>query len=658
MLALSMLAVVAASSTLHKYDGLALNADASRIASVEATRAEGATVDAHASVVVRDADGAIVATLDPCADCRYYGPAWSPDGKRLAFVATHAGKTAATLFVVDDLQPAAIAEIAGDAGLARWSPDGRSIALLVTPDAQKAAGATQPGVRRIGEIDDAHDARRIAIFDAATGAAKRVDGSAPHFVSPERTFVYEYDWRPDGRGFVGTAAEGNGDNNWWIAKLEAFDLDGGIRVIASPREQMNIPRVSPDGRRVAYIGGRMSDFGSVGGDVFVVPIEGGTPVDVTPSLKGSFTSIAWQGDRIVGTIVVGGSVGQATVDVARRRVSAVSPLAGSVSSGEGAVNPERSGSGLALDASGRIAAYAVESFERPPHIEYGPLGDTHAITHDNDALPAKTAARSVAWRNDGLDVQGWLLSPIGAEAAAADGSRSPMITIVHGGPSGVVTPRYLVERMTSDLLAKGYYVFMPNPRGSFGNGTAFANANYRAFGRGDFRDILSGVDAVEKIAPIDERRLGIFGHSYGGFMTMWAVTHTSRFKAAVAGAGVANWVSYYGQNGIDQWMTPFFGATMYDDPGIYDALSPIRTIKAATTPTLIYVGERDIEVPAAQSEEFWHGLRAVGVPTSLVIYEGEGHRIRSAEHQADLNGRAVAWFDRWLGRTAAPVARR
>jgi dipeptidyl aminopeptidase/acylaminoacyl peptidase len=130
---------------------------------------------------------------------------------------------------------------------------------------------------------------------------------------------------------------------------------------------------------------------------------------------------------------------------------------------------------------------------------------------------------------------------------------------------------------------------------------------------------------------------------------MWTVTHSQRFKAAVAGAGIANWVSYYGQNGIDQWMVPFFGSTVYDDASVYDRLSPIRTIKAARTPTFIYVGERDIEVPPTQSIEYWHALRAMNVPASLVIYPGEGHAIRDPENAIDVRRRTVAWFDRWLG---------
>ena len=108
---------------------------------------------------------------------------------------------------------------------------------------------------------------------------------------------------------------------------------------------------------------------------------------------------------------------------------------------------------------------------------------------------------------------------------------------------------------------------MPNPRGSYGEGEKFTQANRKDFGYGDLRDILAGVDTVTKKFSVDPEKIGLTGWSYGGFMTMFAVTQTNRFRAAVAGAGIANWQSYYGENSIDQWMIPFFGASVYDDPG-------------------------------------------------------------------------------------------
>jgi dipeptidyl aminopeptidase/acylaminoacyl peptidase len=199
------------------------------------------------------------------------------------------------------------------------------------------------------------------------------------------------------------------------------------------------------------------------------------------------------------------------------------------------------------------------------------------------------------------------------------------------------------------LPSQGYFVFLPNPRGSFGFGEAFAAGNARDFGGGDFADILSGVDAVLREAPVDPERLGITGWSYGGYMTMWAVTQTDRFAAAVAGAGIASWQSYYGQNKIDTWMLPFFGASVYDDPKVYAKSSPIEFIKKVKTPTLVLHGERDAEVPTPQGYEFWHALKTLGVQTQLVIYTDEGHSIRKPENQRDIVKRSAHWFDQYLG---------
>jgi len=189
---------------------------------------------------------------------------------------------------------------------------------------------------------------------------------------------------------------------------------------------------------------------------------------------------------------------------------------------------------------------------------------------------------------------------------------------------------------------------MPNPRGSFGQGEAFTEANVKDFGYCDLRDVLGGVDAVLRDYPVDSNRLGVYGWSYGGYMTMWAETQTQRFRAAVAGAGLANWLSYNGENDIDEWMLPYFGATVYDDPAVYARSAPITFVKNVKTPTLILVGERDGECPAPQSFEWYHALKSAGVETQLVVYADEGHSIRKPEHKRDIAKRLVAWFDSHL----------
>jgi len=622
---------------LHQYASLALSGDGQYIVSVETIRQPNATTEGHGAVVVRSKQGEVQARLDPCAKCKYSGVAWSPDGKRFVFTGSDDG--VAFLYGASpeaahkgNFTSSRLVELKGLLASPRWSADGRSIAVLATAGAHKETGATQAGAREVGEIGESEDSQRIAVVDAAGGALK--------FVSPDGTFVYEYDWRPDGRGFVATAAQGNGDNNWWVAKLQSFALDGTARILAAPPMQMNFPRVSPDGRKVAFIGGLMSDFGSVGGDIYVVDSESGeashaTPSDITPDFKGSFTSIAWRGHQLVATVVIGAQMGTALVDPTGKGVQQVHLQSATYEAADGRV---------ALDAAGKHAAAVSQSFERAPHIEYGPLGKLQPVTHDNDGQKPAAVARSISWESDSFSVQGWLLSPLQVDP----GKSYPMIVVVHGGPASAVTSRYLWDQMTAGWLRNGYFVFMPNPRGSYGQGEAFTRANVRDFGGGDLRDDLAGIAAAEKVAPIDDSRLGVYGHSYGGFMSMWIVTHSQRFKVAAAGAGVSDWVAYYGQNGIDQWMIPYFGASAYDDPAVYDRLSPIRTIKSARTPVFLYVGERDVECPSDQTREFWHGLRSVGVPTSLFIYADEGHSFHKPENVTDLNRRLVDWFDRYL----------
>jgi len=135
---------------------------------------------------------------------------------------------------------------------------------------------------------------------------------------------------------------------------------------------------------------------------------------------------------------------------------------------------------------------------------------------------------------------------------------------------------------------------------------------------------------------------------------MWAVTQTNRFRAAVAGAGLSNWQSYTGENGISEWMVPYFGATVYQNPAVYARSSPINFITRARTPTLVVVGERDVECPAPQSYEFWRGLQRAGAPTQLVVYANEGHGFTNPAHQRDVGARTLQWFNRYLAAESTP----
>jgi dipeptidyl aminopeptidase/acylaminoacyl peptidase len=582
---------------------------------------------------------------------------WSHDGKSIAYV-VHAAKSSTREIYVATVSSTAIAptlllSFTGTIGSLKFSRDDAQLAMLAVPNARKEVGATQAGAAIVGEIGADVDEQRIAVVSIAKPSVA--------YASPSDLFVYEYDWMPDASGFVGTAAHGDGDNNWWVARLYRFDASTAsateIYRPTSAQQQIASPRVSPDGKYVAFIAGIMSDFGSTGGDLYRLSLDtpGAAPVDFDVDDHASITSFLWdcRKDNVFFTSLAGADskLSLATAGAGKWATRFYDERSTDTAFASDGANVSRACSESTAPRGGESLRYTLaavrQSFEKPPEIAVHLPGKDGwvALTHANAEIPAEAVARSVEWKSDGFPVQGWLLEPKGA----AQGGKRALITVVHGGPAAANVPRFIGRGALRDLLRRGYAVFLPNPRGSFGQGEAFTRANVKDFGYGDLRDILAGIDAVEKLDPtIDDAKLGITGGSYGGFMTMWAVTQTSRFKAAVAGAGISDWISYYGENGIDEWMIPYFGASAYDDPGVYRKSSPIDFITHVKTPTFEYVGERDVECPAPQSQEFWHALVAEGVPTSLVIYAGEGHRVRAPANIADISKRTIAWFDRYL----------
>jgi len=569
-------------------------------------------------------------TADPAKAHEESGIAWAPDGHTLAFLSDAgpaAGQKQVYVTDVDGHNPARrVTSVHGQLAEPRWSPDGRQLAILFVAGSAQGTGALVAYKPDAGVVGDVVEEQRIAIVDLSSGAVREV--------SPANMFVYDYDWSPDGQAFAAEAVEGSGTNNYWIAQLYVVRADTGKTTsIWKPPLQIAGPRWSPDGKSIAVIHGIMSDEGATGGDIYVVPAAGGPAKNITPDLEGSARALAWRPGGIIfneyvdgksALVTVGGNGGaRSTVWSAPQQVTFVS-----------------------VAASADVAAAVVQSFQQAPEVYAGPIGAWTVQTSVNTAIkPLWGEVKSLHWPSDKFQVQGWLVYPANFDPS----KKYPLVVSVHGGPSAANVPVW-PSRWNAVLPSSGYFVLLPNPRGSYGNGEAFTQANVNDFGYGDLRDIEAGVDAAVKAAPIDPNRTGIIGWSYGGYMTMWAVTQTTRFKAAVAGAGIANWQSYYGQNKIDTWMLPFFGASVYDKPEAYSRSSPITYIKKVKTPTLVLHGDRDSEVPTPQGYEFWHALKALNVPTELVIYPDEGHAIAKPAHQRDIEERLVAWFDRYLMR--------
>lgn len=617
--------------------------------------------DDKPAIEVANADGSHARRVSAAAtpgSCAESGIAWAPDSRHLAFVSNCNVDLTSTRVMQNDIYladtrgstaPARLAALKGYVRALQWTDDGKSLGFLYVAGATRHASAVAAAKRPAGEIGvSGIEVQRVASLDVASGAL--------HELTPAGMYAYEFDWSPDGSRIAYTAAPPPGDNNWWIARLyvQPAQVDAAATVLVDPADaasgslhglQIALPRWSPDASRIAFIGGLMSDQGATGGDIYAVPAAGGTLVDLTPGIKVTPSWLRWTSPRamLVSQVSNGQSqLADYTVSATRaqqQRVHFTVPA----SIGDGSASMA-----MSLSADLRHVAFLQSSYASASEVHAGALGNTAppAVTSFNAGLkPAWGKAESVEWNNEGFHVQGWLLYP-----AHYDPKKTyPMVVVVHGGPSSAVIPRWPgVGYGAAPLSALGYFVFQPNPRGSFGQDEKYVQANRKDFGYGDLRDILAGVDAVEKQFPVDDKRLGLTGWSYGGFMSMFAPTQTQRFRAVVAGAGISNWQSYYGQNLIDQWMPPFFGASVYDDPAVYAKSSAINFIKQVKTPMLIVVGDRDAECPAPQSFEMWHALRAQGVPTSLVVYPDEGHHFVDPAHQRDVLQRALEWFQKYL----------
>jgi dipeptidyl aminopeptidase/acylaminoacyl peptidase len=623
----------------HHFEQTAISPDGNKVAWTETLTGKDGAYSGDTAIYVKNlksnAAPQRITAATPVANHAENGIAWSPDSRRLAFLSDALKKDQLQLYVatIGVAAPKKLTDVKGFLASPSWSPDGKTIAVLFTQNATRAAGPLVAETPETGEIKDAFFEQRLALVDMATGKLRQI--------SPADTYIYEYDWSPDGRHFALTAAQGNGDNNWYIAELNTLDAATGLmKSIYKPSLQIGRPAWSPDGQRIAFIEGLMSDEDSVGGDVYSVPATGGSAQNLTADRKSSASWLSWTSDgKILFTEFVDGDSAVASIDAATSRIESIWRGSETISAGLWGPN-------LSVTPDAKSSAAVRHSFSAPPEIWAGPIGQWKQITERNKGLqPAWGEAKSLRWKNDGYDVQGWLIYPRDFDPA----KKYPMVVGVHGGPGAAVQSEWPQDwNYELALPGVGYFLLLPNPRGSFGQGESFTRANVKDFGYGDFRDILAGVDAALKVAPIDPDRLGLTGWSYGGYMTMWGVTQTNRFKAAMAGAGVANYQSYYGENQIDRWMIPFFGKSVYDDPDVYAKSSPITFIKKVQTPTLILVGDSDGECPTPQSYEFWHALKTLGVETTLVVYEHEGHHILKPAHQRDRTERTVAWFDAHL----------
>ncbi len=575
---------------------------------------------------------------------------WSPDGATLAVLSRRpdeeesGGPSASEQIYLmsrsgDDGRR--LTALRGEIQDMAWLPDGSKLILLMID-----SGPEQETLRQ-EEEQDAIEVEQHPCF-ARLWSVDVINGELVP-LTPADMHIWEFGLSPDGRQAALIASDTSFEWSWYQARL-ALSMLGTpeVRAIYTASRQLAHPRFSPDGTMLSVISCTWSDRGVIGGDVLVIPTDQDDVRTLTAEQPFSVAWTEWDAD---GKSLLG--CGYVDGEIALWRLSVTGQVA-TLWRGQCTFTPQIQ---PCFSRSGNRIAVLREDTNRPVDLWVGQLdgnsvGGWRQVTrlHPETEEWALGPVQTLRWTAaDGTSIQGLLALP----ASYRDGTRLPVITLVHGGPGFLQPYAFLLDivRWCRPLTARGCAVLLPNPRGSMGWGTAFTEANLGDMGGEDYGDIMAGIDHVIQIGVGDTDRLGIGGFSYGGFMAAWVVTQTNRFKAAVMFAGISDWRSFHGIGPVPTWDAVAHGplgqpADPYDAAGPYTRFSPITHVGQARTPTLIINGEGDMF--ASQGYQFFRGLKDRGVEVEMIVYPREGHAIMERLHQQDMIRRITDWYARHL----------
>jgi dipeptidyl aminopeptidase/acylaminoacyl peptidase len=557
-------------------------------------------------------------------------PAFSPDGKRLAFASDRGDKR--QLYLIDPRGGEAELLTSAEEGVQdfAWSKDGQRIAFKAQ---DPKSDALKEREKKQGEYEVVGEDRRMAhlhVIDVATKKARRLTDGA--------FSVFGFDWSPDGSEIVFDHATSQDPGDGGSADLSIVEVETGkLRpLVTQPGPDTN-PRFSPDGTQVAFESAMArARFYYTNGQIAVVPRAGGAPVSLSAALDEDVSLAGW------GASGIWLSAGQKTelalfrLDPATKSVARV-PLEGVPVA-----------FGFSFDRGFERVAFVGSSPSAYPEACLASTrgGAVTRLSRLSKQLDAFTLGTSevVSWKSkDGTPIEGVLRKPAGWTPG-----RRPLLVLVHGGPTGTSRPSlvggtyvYPVE----PFLAKGALILDPNYRGSAGYGEAFRAKNVRNLGVGDAWDVLTGVDQLVKQGLVDPARVGVMGWSQGGYISAFLATHdAARFRAVSVGAGISNWVTYYVNTDIHPFTRQYLEATPWDDMEVYRKTSPMTYIKGAKVPVLIQHGDGDKRVPLPNAYELYQGLVDQGVKAKLVVFKGFGHGLNKPKAVRAALEQNLEWF--------------
>lgn len=573
---------------------------------------------------------------------------WSLDGKKLAFIA--AGKKFQSIWLVDQREVNAknLFEWNTDIQTFKWAPNGKFLAFVAIDKPTKK-------LLPISVSQNIENAR-LFLFDIEN---KKVEPLTANEISLSQGFNDAgFDWSPNSQNIVyayqpqGGAAYSNASKiailNLLTRRVTTF--------IYTKNQTGKQPVYSHNGKWIAFrtnlpesqFAKELTNDADLQSQVCVVNASLQSPQCLKNTFNESPVILGWDSSNqhvIVSDVFKSDGFVIYGLDRDGNSAKAISNV-------NGFIEPLT----ISLNATGTHIGFGYEETTKAPEAYNSPIENfqLNQVSHLNVSQTfGKT--ETIHWHAaDGKEIEGLLMTPPNFNA----NKKNPLLVAVHGGPAGVFSKRYLggcdeygemfdPTTCWGDFLQQGFVILAPNPRGSTGYGTAFRVANFGDFGGADYHDILSGVDLLIQKNLVNPDHMAIAGWSFGGYMTMWAISQSNRFKAAVAGDGNTDFISFSGTSDIPNYYVKYLGQPFWKNNALYLQRAPISFVKNINTPLLILSGDKDFRVPISQSYEMYTALKLQNKPVEMLIFPEQGH----LPTDANIIFASMQAVDDWLKKT-------
>ena len=569
-------------------------------------------------------------------------PAWSPDGKLIAFTSTRSGKSNIWLISPGGGEAVRLTDVESGVGSFAWSPDGSQIAFLMADPETEEEKAAKQNKEDAYYVDENFKYSHLYRVSAAP-----VEGGFPEPVRLTKGdfHVTGFDWSPNGDVISIEHWETPSINHWRTGDISLVPVAGGeLKPLEREKGYDSNALFCPKGKVVAYSSALGDLYWGHRGHICIRPADGGEKIVLPETSDSQPRLVEWTSD---GSGIYFIDFYRANIQLFFMPVDGSEPylvvdLPGCVSD-------------VDISEDGKTLAYCYQDLDKPVemyvaaldgHRAGEPTKITGANAHMLDTPLAKTEV--ITWTSfDGTEIEGILYYPLNYE----EGKSYPLLLNIHGGPADFYYRNFSAAAdfyPMQAFQAKGFFVLRANPRGSSGYGWEFRYANVNDWGGGDYKDLMAGVDYLIEQGKADPDRLGILGWSYGGYMTSWTITHTDRFKAAAVGAGVTNLISFTGTTDILGFMPSYLEGEMWERYDLYRERSPMHHIGDANTPTLVLHGLLDFRVPPGQGYELYNALKRKGVPTRMFVLQRALHWPTEPKPVIQIGNEQIEWFSKYL----------